>query len=131
MRVGLSIWSIQVHPEWDAAESLDRIVISAAETGGDLELVSGLKLDGAVSLEDLESEVPARWQPAVPARCGAFSGLRYGGDDEGLHTVWWALSSGPLRLRVFFNGLPRHSATEVAQAQAMLSTLRIDGPSAA
>ena len=131
MRVGLSIWSIQVHPEWDAAESLERLVISAAETGGDLELVSSLKLDGAVLPEDLESEVPERWQPAVPVLCGVFSGLRYGGDDDGLHMVWWELARGPLRLRAFFNGLPRHSATEVAQVEAMLGTLRLDAaPSA-
>ncbi len=128
MRVGASGWSIQVHPQWDAEEALDRILISAAEEGGDLELKTRVKLDGPVTGADLDAldAIPDRWRPAVEVQCGVFRGLRYGGDDDGLHMVWWRLACGPVMLRAFFNGLPRHAAVEVAQVEAMLATLRLE-----
>lgn len=127
MRIGLAGWSLQLHPQWDVAESIDRLLISAAEEGGDLELMSSLKFGGVVTLKDLRAlaPIPERWRPAR-VEYGRFHGLRYGGDDDGLHMVWWRLACGPLLLRAFFNGLPRFAATEVAQAEAMLATLRVE-----
>ena len=129
MRVGLSAWSMQLHPNWDATENPDGLQLSAAEEGGELDLSSGLKECGKVTLLEMReriAELPGQWPEPESVSYGAFKGFRLGGNDDGLFMTWWFLASGPLLLRARYNGLPRCSEAELQQIEAMLATIRCE-----
>lgn len=127
MRVGLSAWSMQLHPDWDATREPLRLQLSAAEDGGELELSCSLKEHGKVSqieLRECIAQLNRTLEPEQKVEYGPFSGLRVAGSDEPLGVCWWFLASGPLLLRGFYNGWQRASATEREQIEAMLATLQ-------
>ncbi|HEY0974482.1 MAG TPA: hypothetical protein VGE57_08315 [Solimonas sp.] len=129
MRVDLSTCSFQVHPEWDVTRLPDRLMLSAAEDGGELELSYSFKEHGKVTQAELQTCVTQLGRELAPAEkvsFGPFSGLRVAGFDDPLCVCWWFLSSGPMLLRGFYNGWQRASETERAQIEQMLSTMRRD-----
>lgn len=127
MRVGLPGWSLQLDPGWDAETTPMSLLLSAAEEGGELELGQAHLASGIVCEADLRAAaaaVPGPWSALEPVQYGSFAGLVMSGTEDGLAFRWWFLGQGALLLRAAYNGLPRCSAVELAQCEAMLATLR-------
>lgn len=127
MRVGLPGWSLALDPGWDAEPRLVDLLLSASEEGGELEFSALLRESGAVTAAELRAaaaQPPGPWSEPEAVQYGVFEGLRRSGEEDGLAFRFWVLAQGRLLLRVAYNGLPRCSAAELAQAEAMLQTLR-------
>jgi hypothetical protein len=119
-------WTLELPPEWEAAQDEDVVVIEDEDGVSCLELSTLMREEGDVSDADLaqfSAELRELGIKPHPAQIGSLQGQLFEHDDAEFHWREWFLRAGPMFMYIAYHCLPDHRGMDDAAVDEILSTI--------